>query len=110
MGDPRYDVAKLYHSVRGLYDFITNDLFHVSVATGADGVPEVSLDVRARPQHKQVLARFEKVFFAEFDRRQITLLTALIFAGIPALHYDHPPRQVAMIATALEMLGELYPV
>ena len=30
-GDPRYDVAKLYHSIYGLYDFITNDLFHVSI-------------------------------------------------------------------------------
>ncbi|HKD38635.1 MAG TPA: phosphotransferase, partial [Pirellulales bacterium] len=31
-GDPRYDVAKLYHSIYGLYDFITNDLFHVSAS------------------------------------------------------------------------------
>ena len=30
-GDPRYDVAKLYHSIYGLYDFITNDLFHVEI-------------------------------------------------------------------------------
>ena len=35
-GDPRYDVAKLYHSIYGLYDFITNDLFHVSIERHAD--------------------------------------------------------------------------
>ena len=36
-GDPRYDVAKLYHSIYGLYDFIANDLFHVSI-NGAGAV------------------------------------------------------------------------
>ena len=57
-GDPRYDVAKLYHSVYGLYDFLTNDLFHVSVAGD-----EIRLDIRARPYHRQIRERFEKVFF-----------------------------------------------
>ena len=68
------------------------------------------LDIRARPQHAQILARFEKVFFKSFDKRQITLLTALIFASIPALHYDRPARQIAMMIKALELFGELYPL
>lgn len=120
MGDVRYDVAKLYHSVLGLYDFITNDLFHVSVTQGheAGAGVAVSLDVRTRPQHRQILERFDRVFFAArpggdapwFDRREALLLTGLIFAGIPALHYDKPQRQVAMFARALQIFGELYPV
>jgi dTDP-glucose pyrophosphorylase len=102
-GDPRYDVAKLYHSIYGLYDFITNDLFHVSI----DGA-KVELDIRSRPQHRQIQERFEKVFFSEFDRREILLITALLFASMPALHYDAPRRQMAMYARALELFGELY--
>ena len=104
IGDPRYDVAKLYHSVAGHYDFMTNDLFHVSV----DGLA-ISLDVRTRPQHKQILERFESIFFTQFDKREIQLITGLIFAGIPALHYDSPSRQLAMYARAIEIFGELYP-
>jgi dTDP-glucose pyrophosphorylase len=104
-GDQRYDVAKLYHSVYGLYDFITNDLFHVRV----QGL-EVTLDVRARPQHRKILERFERVFFPHFDRREIMLITALIFVGIPALHYDQPNRQLAMLATAMQIFAELYPI
>jgi hypothetical protein len=102
-GDPRYDVAKLYHSIYGLYDFITNDLFHVEI----DG-NRVVLDIRSRPQHAQIQKRFEKVFFAEFDRREILLITGLLFASMPALHYDAPRRQMAMYARALQLFGEAY--
>ncbi|MBI3837571.1 MAG: hypothetical protein HY288_06525 [Planctomycetia bacterium] len=102
-GDPRYDVAKLYHSIYGLYDFITNDLFHVSI-NGS----RVDLEIRSRPQHRQIQERFEKVFFAEFDRREILLITGLLFASMPALHYDAPRRQMAMYARALELFGELF--
>jgi hypothetical protein len=105
LGDPRYDVAKLYHSVYGLYDFMTNDLFHVK----SDGAEGVTVDVRHRPLHRQILERFERVFFPHYDRREILLITGLIFAGIPALHYDKPQRQVAMFAKALQIFEELYP-
>ncbi len=102
-GDPRYDVAKLYHSIYGLYDFLTNDLFHVSIDGG-----RVELNIRSRPQHRKIQERFEKVFFAEFDRREILLITGLLFASMPALHYDAPRRQMAMYARALELFGEAF--
>jgi dTDP-glucose pyrophosphorylase len=102
-GDPRYDVAKLYHSIYGLYDFITNDLFRVSI----DGA-QIELNIRIRPQHREIQKRFEKVFFSEFDRREILLITGLLFASMPALHYDAPRRQMAMYARALELFGEVF--
>ncbi len=102
-GDPRYDVAKLYHSVYGLYDFIVNDLFHVS-ASGR----EIHLEIRTRPQHELIRRRFEKAFFEHFDRREILLITGLLFASMPALHYDAPGRQLAMYARALELLDEYF--
>ncbi len=102
-GDPRYDVAKLYHSVYGMYDFITNDLFHVEISG-----TRINLDIRSRPQHAQIQERFERVFFAEFDRREITLITGLLFASMPALHYDAPRRQMAMYARALQLFSQVY--
>ena len=102
-GDPRYDVAKLYHSVHGLYDFLVADLFRVDARGG-----KVNLDVRSRPQHAEIRARFERVFFerAGWDRRDVLLITGLLFASMPALHYDRPDRQVAMAARALELVGD----
>lgn len=100
-GDPRYDVAKLYHSVFGQYDFIVNDLFTVEVEGG-----RARLELRTRPYHRQVLERFERVFFPGFDRAEILLITGLLFASMPALHYDTPRRQLAMAIRALQLLDE----
>lgn len=102
-GDSRYDVAKLYHSVYGLYDFITNDLFVASV----EGT-NLTLEFCNRPQHEQICRRFEKVFFSEFDRREILLLTGILFASMPALHYDTPKRQIAMYGRALQLFNEAF--
>ncbi len=102
-GDSRYDVAKLYHSVYGLYDFITNDLFHVE----ADG-PNITLEICSRPQHEHIRERFEKAFFSVFDRREILILTGVLFASMPALHYDTPKRQLAMYARAMQLFDEAF--
>lgn len=102
-GDPRYDVAKLFHSVHGLYDFITNDLFRLS----GNG-PELTLDVRVSPNHRRIAQRFEQVFFPTFDRREILLVTGLLFASMIALHYDFPLRQRAMYAIALQLLDDYF--
>ncbi|MBX7116685.1 MAG: hypothetical protein K1X64_20335 [Myxococcaceae bacterium] len=101
-GDIRYDVAKLYHSARGKYDFLTHDLFHVDVQ-GTD----ITFNVRSQPSHERILERFEKVFFGPFDKRDITVVTALLFASMLPLHYDYPKRQLAMYATALGLLDEV---
>lgn len=105
-GDPRYDLAKLYHSVYGRYDFIVNDLFTFELGAGDDGTPEIRLDIRSRPEHDEIRRRFEKVFFARADRRQVLLITALLFLSMPALHYDAPRRQLAMFTRGLELLDE----
>ena len=103
-GDPRYDIAKLWHSVHGLYDFITNDLFRVSL----DGAA-VELSIRATAAHRAIEDRFEHVFFAKtWSRRDVQLITALLFASMPALHYDKPQRQLAMYARALQLFDEYF--
>jgi dTDP-glucose pyrophosphorylase len=102
-GDTRYDIAKLYHSVHGMYDFIINDLFYISVR----GV-EVQFDIYQRPSHREIDKQFEKVFFPYFSRNEILLLTGLLFASMPALHYDKPMRQIAMYVRSLQMFNEVF--
>jgi hypothetical protein len=100
-GDPRYDVAKLWHSVHGLYDFIVNDLFRVSL----DGTA-VDLSIRGTTSHRDIEGRFARVFFDHYDRKEIGLIAGLLFASMPALHYDQPERQLAMYARSLQLLAD----
>jgi NDP-sugar pyrophosphorylase family protein len=103
-GDPRYDVAKLWHSVHGLYDFITNDLFRVFV----EGT-HIELSIRASAAHREIEKRFADVFFdGVYDRHEVQLITALLFASMPALHYDKPQRQLAMYTRALQLFDEYF--
>lgn len=100
-GDPRYDIAKLWHSVHGLYDFIVNDLFRVSL----DGTT-IELSIRAATPHRDIESRFARVFFEHYDRKEIDLIAGLLFASMPALHYDQPARQIAMYARSLQLLND----
>ena len=98
-GDQKYDVAKLYHSVHGLYDFIVNDLFSLSVSEN-----EISLNIKTRAEHLEVQRAFDEVFFPEFDQRHVGLIAGTLFLSMPALHYDVPERQVAMYAMGLKLV------
>ena len=100
-GDPNYDIAKLYHSVYGLYDFIVNDVFDLQI----DGT-DIQFKMRARPQHKEINSKFESVFFPTFNKKETLLRTSLLFASMPALHYDAPKRQLAMYIRSLQLLDE----
>ncbi|HUR78149.1 MAG TPA: hypothetical protein VMZ22_09400 [Acidimicrobiales bacterium] len=102
-GDLRYDVAKLWHSVEGGFDFITADLFSLESRAGFD----FTLELMTRDAHRSIADAFEQRFFDDgsFDRREIEVITALIFLGLPALHYDAPSRQVAFLLRGLELAG-----
>jgi hypothetical protein len=89
--------------VHGLYDFITNDLFRVSI----DGTC-VELSIRGTAAHREIEARFARVFFDAWSRREVQLVTALLFASMPALHYDKPQRQLAMYARSLQLFHEYF--
>nr|MBP9088324.1 hypothetical protein [Kofleriaceae bacterium] len=58
-GDQRYDVAKLWHSIHGHYDFVVNNLFRIDI----QGL-KVSLSIRANNGHRAIEERFARVFFA----------------------------------------------
>ncbi len=98
-GDQKYDVAKLYHSVHGLYDFIVNDLFTLSVSGN-----ELELSIKTRAEHLEVQRAFDDVFFPEFDPRHVGLISGTLFLSMPALHYDVPERQIAMYAVGLQLI------
>lgn len=107
-GDPRYDVAKLYHSIRGRYDFIVQD--HFTVRCSEDGS---ELDLELLPSsgtgaewYAELEKRFENAFFERFRKADIVLITGLLFASMLPLHAEAPRRQLAMYGMAVAFLSE----
>jgi hypothetical protein len=102
-GDPRYDIAKLYHSVDGLYEHIIYDQFNVS----CDENNQWTLDFINPPSWEKI-QEFDDIFFGKYDARDIMVIEGLIFIGMCARHYDSIERQKAMYLTGLRILNEVF--
>lgn len=100
-GDLRYDIAKLWHSVDGMYDFITADKFTLSVDSDAS----VEMTIASGAKSLAISDVFSDVFFSTWNRREIEIICGLMLCSIPALHYDHPKRQVAIYVRGLQLLN-----
>jgi hypothetical protein len=103
-GDPRYDLAKLAHSVVGRYDQIIAGRFHAA-RSGRD----YAIDFEPLPAQAWLEAAL-----AEFDvdgigggSLEVRAVMTGLFLSAPALHADRPDRQQAMIANALRLYLDL---
>ncbi|MDP3090970.1 MAG: sugar phosphate nucleotidyltransferase [Nitrospira sp.] len=101
-GDIRYDLAKLRHSVCGLYDFIVNDLFVVQ----NDG-SSITYEIFSQPHHKTVGNEFDQAIAAQdYSLRQIKLIEGVLFLSMLPLHADSQSRQLVMYCRGIELLNE----
>lgn len=98
-GDPRYDMAKLYHSIEGGYDYIIEDMFYLDTSDGIDyglDVPEYGFDMM-------------KVMRETFDycERDVRLIESLLFLSMIPLHSESVDRQMVMFARGMELFGRV---
>lgn len=99
-GDIRYDIAKLTHSVIGLYDFIIAGRFNLSRG-------EYSLDfhIDVSPQLEKIINDFRSMTFGVHvgSSPEILALTAILFFSMLPLHADNRERQFAFLANAFRV-------
>lgn len=99
-GDPRYELAKLLHSLDGGYDFIIEDLFNVQIEGN-----EIIFELPGK--RDRVLKLFIETFSKELkDFSVLKLIEALLFLSMVPLHGDYLNRQYAMLATGLRLVDE----
>lgn len=103
-GDIRYDVAKLYHSVDGLYEIFINDKFEVTSSGNVHTLKTGGLLTKIN--QLDILHEFENIFFPQFNKKQIKIIQGCIFIGMCARHYDNLKRQHAMYLTGVRLLNE----
>ena len=90
-GDPRYDLVKLLHSSRYLYDVVCNSLFHLGYKSSTI---QLQLDV---PKHYACVNRSisEHVIQAALSAEEERLLTGSLFLSMLPLHRQEPLHCVA---------------
>ncbi len=103
-GDIRYDYAKLYHSVYGLYDLIVAG--RLSAEQDASGL---HLRDDLIDYHRGINAVFDQVFFADSPQMRSTIraITIQLFLSMLPLHADRPERQLTMLANAYRLYTDL---
>ncbi len=105
-GDPRYELAKLFHSVEGKYDYIIQDLMNVECEPER-GILEYRIYERQRDF--DLAGIFRQVFREEIgdDLRKIELIEALLFLSMIPLHGESRKHQYAMLGTGIEILAKV---
>lgn len=105
-GDPRYELAKLFHSVDGKYDFIIKDLFSVEYDLSD---AKIKYQIADRRRDFDLYKIFTKVFEKEIgeDLKKIELIEALLFLSMIPLHGESINHQLVMLGTGLEILSRV---
>lgn len=106
-GDFRYELAKLFHSVDGKYDFIIKDLFTVQY-----DIQKCMVDyqIKDRVRDYDLYQLFLSVFKDEIGaggHKKIELIEALLFLSMIPLHGESVNHQMSMLATGIEILNRV---
>ena len=101
-GDSRYELAKLFHSIDGKYDYIIEEQFDLSI-------DENGMEYKIKEQkrdfdiYKEFLNVFDKI--VKNQRREIEIIEALLFLSMIPLHNESLRQQCVMLATGVEILA-----
>lgn len=103
-GDIRYDIAKLAHSVIGMYDFIIAGYFVYSEKEKYS----VDFELFSTQTIKKIQNYFMKSRYAGYTIEEASIYPILIhlFLSMLPLHKDNSLRQKAMLANALRLYVE----
>lgn len=105
-GDKRYELAKLFHSIDGKYDFIIKDLFQIDVDMNK---LSIQYNVFDRVRDYDLFEIFISVFKEDInkDKSKIELIEALLFLSMIPLHNESQKHQFAMLATGIQILNRV---
>ena len=104
-GDPRYDLAKLRHSISGGYDYIINDQYSLDVS---ENETDVQLMIPFKSDVEENTAYLDQLIENElgFNIEDVKLIEALLFLTMIPLHSEDRQRQLAFMAVAMMKLRE----
>jgi hypothetical protein len=105
-GDVRYDMAKLYHSIHGAYDFILAERYRCTGFNEGDLAIDFPVD-SSFDMANAVAREFDLAGYRLGDAENVAVTIHLFLSMLP-LHADHPARQQALLANALRLFSESF--
>ena len=103
-GDPRYDIAKLRHSVVGGYDFIVHGLFNLNEKENCFEIKKTQPYFQT--QLTQIFDEYTIKYGYNLD--EIKLIEALLFTSMIPLHKDNIQRQKVFYLIAVEKINNIF--
>lgn len=99
-GDTRYDIAKLSHSVLGLYDWIIAGYYHVDITN-----KDITLHIPSTQRQQDLQQLFIEIVGKKFNLTPMNLYAMQIqlFLSMLPLHSDDQQRQDALFANAFRL-------
>ncbi|MGF1697582.1 aminoglycoside phosphotransferase family protein [Vibrio lamellibrachiae] len=99
-GDLRYDIAKLSHSVLGLYDWIIAGYYQVEIRADS-----ITLDIAEEGRYRETQQSFIQLVEDEFklSAQNLYAMQIQLFLSMLPLHADDPQRQQALFANAFRL-------
>lgn len=101
-GDSRYELAKLFHSVDGKYDYIIKDLFDITIK---DNMINYNVNVNKTNSYLFNCMIEEFSDLIGNSRSEIEIIEGLLFLSMIPLHSENINHQYAMLATGIEILS-----
>jgi len=100
--DPYYDIAKLSHSICGLYDYITSGQYRIELNRSMQFELHINFDN----------AEYKKLLYSNLERNGfhcglVRLYEASLFLSMLPLHIDNPNKVFAFLLIALQIMNEV---
>lgn len=90
--DPNYDLSKLNHSFKYLYDCIVNNLYFIEYDK-----ENINLKIFVPKAYQYINDNFEYIIINKFiDKNTLRVLTANLFISMVPLHIDDEDRMIAL--------------
>ncbi|MCI2962147.1 capsular biosynthesis protein [Shewanella sp. N2AIL] len=103
-GNTLYDIAKLSHSVIGLYDSIIAGYFTANIKD-----QELEFNINVTDRHQKIIIDFVNLIHKQFGVNEIQLCAMQIqlFISMLPLHSDRPDRQLGFLGNAYRLYDRI---
>ncbi|TDK36599.1 hypothetical protein E2F50_06630 [Rhizobium deserti] len=110
-GDRRYEIAKLSHSIIGLYDFIIGGRFKLEVTSSDQVQKSYNFEIFRSPDVVDIQDAFISQTYGGYSPTGpgIYEMMATLFLSMLPLHADDPRRQTALLCNAYRVVDEWRP-